>query len=82
MTKHAVEKKHNGNDTRPKTVSRLQQLRELISPQLGAASKHALTVNQLRAPQFFFQQQRVLLAARPLFLSRRCAQIHCVSLDA
>ena len=78
MMKPTVERKRNGNDTRPKTVPRLQQLRELSSPQPGTLSQ---SINSARR-SFFFEQQRVLLAARPLFLIRRCARIHCVSLDA
>jgi len=52
MMKPAGEKKRNGNDTRPKTVLRLQQLRELISPQLGAAFSRSHSQSSPRAAVF------------------------------
>ena len=78
MMKPAVEKKRNGNDKRPKTVPRLQRV--IVAAVRRSVLTLSQSINSARR-SFFFEQQRVLLAARPLFLIRRCARIHCVSLD-
>ena len=76
--KHAVEKKRNGNDKRPKTVSRLQQLRELISPQLSAALPRSHSQSRPRAAVFRLAAAGAARRSAAVFNPPLCADTLCI----